>query len=66
MHEKVLRASTLDGAFKEEGEGKKKHPTKDDSMESVSKNANALVQALRVLVCHSDLTAPGSGKPAAH
>lgn len=34
-------------------------------MESVSKNANALVQALRVLVCHSDLTAPGSGKPAA-
>lgn len=42
-----------------------KYPTKDDSMESVSKNVNALVQDLRALVCHSDLTAPGSGKPTA-
>lgn len=41
MHEKVLSASTLGRAFKEEEDGGG-YPTKDDSMESVSKNANAL------------------------
>lgn len=54
MHEKVLSASTLGGG---RGRGV-------EISNQVSKNVNALVQALRVLVCHSDLTAPGSGKPA--
>lgn len=41
------------------------HPTEDDSTESVSKNANVLLQALRALLCHSDLTASASVKPTA-
>lgn len=60
MHEKVLSASTLERAFKKTIQ----HPTKYDS--TVSKNANVLLQALRVLLCHSDLTAPASVKPTAH
>ena len=62
MHEKVLSSGTLEKALIKTI----RHPTKYDSTESVSDNVNALLQALRVLPCHSDLTAPASMNPTAH
>lgn len=61
MHEKVLSTSTLEKEKKNI-----QHPNKYDSTESVSKNKSVLLRALRVLLCHSDLTAPVSVKPTAH
>ncbi len=65
MHEKVLSTSTLEKAFKKK-KNPIQHPNKYGSIECVSKNTSVLLWALRVLLCHGDLTTPVSVKPTAH
>lgn len=62
MHEKVLSTSTLEKAFKKNIQ----HPNKYNCTDCVSKSTSVLLCALRVLLCHSDLTAPYRVKPTAH
>ena len=63
LHEKVLSTSTLEKTFKKKAI---QYINKCDSAEYVSKNKSVHLWALRMLQCHSDLTAPVSVKPPAH